>query len=158
MKNSRPAPSVCLDMLRIVSPTSLRHRLQNALQTALLLAAMAALAAFLGWALFGTMAVLWAALLGPVLVAFAHEVSPAFVLRLTGAQPIAPAQAPGLYRLAESFSARAGLERAPRLYYLPTRVLNAFAAGGRRDAAIALSDGLLRNLDTLDPGPGLTVK
>jgi heat shock protein HtpX len=130
------------------SPTSFRHRVQNALHTALLLAAMAGLAGFLGWALFGTTAVLWAALLGSVIVAFAHEVSPTFVLRLTGAQEIAPAQAPGLHKLAGSLAARAGLASVPRLYLLPTRVMNAFAAGSPRNAAIVVSDGLLRNLDS----------
>jgi heat shock protein HtpX len=133
---------------RFASPTSFRHRVQNALHTALILAAMAGLAGFLGWALLGTTAVLWAALLGSVLVAFAHEVSPAFVLRLTGAQPIEPAAAPGLYKLAQALAARAGLERAPSLYLLPTQVLNAFAAGSPGNAAIAVSDGLLRNLDS----------
>lgn len=135
-------------MLRIVSPASFRHRVQNALHTALLLLAMAGLAGFLGWAIFGSAAVAGWALAGAVLVAFAHEVSPAFVLRLTGAQALARGEAPRLCALAESLAARAGLARVPRLYYLPTRVMNAFAAGSRANAAIAVSDGLLRNLDS----------
>jgi len=134
-------------MHRVVSPTSFRHRVQNALHTALLLAAMAALAGFLGWAIFGSAAVVGWALAGAVLVALVHEVSPALVLRLTRAQAMAPGEAPRLYALAESLAARAGLSRVPRLYYLPTRVMNAFAAGSRAHAAIAVSDGLLRNLD-----------
>ncbi len=142
-----PRGPIYLGMDRFASPTSVRHRVQNTLHTALLLAAMAALAGFLGWALFGTAAVVWAALIAPLFVAFAREVSPAFMLRLTGAQPIALEQAPGLYRIVDRLAARAGLQAAPRLYYLPTRVLNAFAAGSPRDGAIALSDGLLRNLD-----------
>lgn len=134
-------------MLRLASPTSFRHRARNALHTALLLAAMAALAGFLGWAIFGSAALVGWALAGAALVALVHEVSPAFVLRLTGAQAIAPGAAPRLYALAESLAARAGLARVPRLYYLSTRVMNAFAAGSRANAAIAVSDGLLRNLD-----------
>ena len=127
--------------------TSLRHRLRNALHTALLLLAMAGLAGFLGWALFGTTAVLWAALIGPVVIAFAREVSPAFIMRFARAKEIAPEDAPKLYGVVRALAARAGLERAPRLYWLPSKVLNAFAAGSRRDAAIALSDGMLRTLD-----------
>ncbi|MFZ1907880.1 MAG: hypothetical protein WAU52_02240, partial [Burkholderiales bacterium] len=49
----------------MTSPLSTSHRLQNALQSIALLAAMAALAGFLGWTLFGQ-AGLWAAALGPV--------------------------------------------------------------------------------------------
>lgn len=134
-------------MLRFASLT-VRHRAQNALHTALILGAMAALAGFLGYALFGTSAVVWAALIAPVFVVFANEVSPQFVLRLTRAEPLAPAQVPGLYALAEALARRAGLARVPRLYYLPTRVMNAFAAGSSGNAAIAVSDGLLRNMDS----------
>jgi heat shock protein HtpX len=132
---------------RYATPASFRHRVRNAVHTALLLAAMAALAGFLGYAIFGSAAVVWWALAGAAIVALVHEVSPAFVLRLTGAQAIQRAQAPRLHALAESLAARAGLARVPRLYYLPTRVMNAFAAGSRANAAIAVSDGLLRNLD-----------
>jgi heat shock protein HtpX len=35
----------------------------------------------------------------------------------------------------------------PRLYYVPSAMLNAFAVGSPRDAAIALTDGILRHLD-----------
>ena len=121
------------------------HRLQNTLQTVLLLAALAALAGALGWALFGD-AGLWAAVLGPVIALLGHRASPHWVLRATRAQPLAPAQAPGLYRLLTELAGRAGLAVVPRLYYVPSRVLNAFAAGGRDEPAIAVTDGLLRNL------------
>jgi heat shock protein HtpX len=134
-------------MPRFASPTSLRHRLQNALHTALLLAAMAALAGFLGHALFGSAAVVWGALAGAALVALANEVSPAFALRLARAREIPRAEAPQLHGMVASLAERAGLARVPRLYYLPTQAMNAFAAGSRANAAIALSDGLLRHLD-----------
>jgi heat shock protein HtpX len=44
-----------------------------------------------------------------------------------------------------SASAR-GLPQAPALYYVPSRMLNAFAVGQRHEVAIALTDGLLRHL------------
>jgi len=131
----------------MASPPSTKHRLQNALQSILLLGAMAALAGALGWTLFGD-AGLWAAALGPVLAGIGRGVSPNVVLRLTGARPIPAAQAPGLYGIVATLADRARLPRVPRLYYLPTRALNAFAAGGQDEPAIALSDGLLRNLET----------
>jgi len=129
----------------MTTPRSTAHRLQNALQTLLLLAAMAALAGALGWALFGDVG-LWAALLGPVVALLGHRASPNWVLRMTRARSIAPAQAPGLYRLIDDLAVRAGLKVAPRLYYVPSQALNAFAAGGSDAPAIAVTDGLLRNL------------
>ncbi len=127
---------------------SMRHRLRNALQSVLLLGAMAALAGYLGWTLFGAAGLVWAAVLGPLVVALGQGVSPRLVLRMTGASAIAPPQAPGLYRTLAALTERAGLPVPPRLYYIPTRVLNAFAAGGKREPAIAVTDGLLRAMDT----------
>jgi len=124
----------------------LGRRLSNALQTALLLGAMALLAGYLGWALLGAEGLVAAAVVALLFFAFAPQVSPRVVLRLMGAAELQPSQAPGLYRLLAALSQRAGLERMPRLYYLPTRVLNAFAVGRREDAAITLTDGLLRRL------------
>jgi heat shock protein HtpX len=125
----------------------LGRRLSNALQTALLLGAMALLAGYLGWALLGAGGLVAAAVVALLFFAFAPRVSPRVVLRLMGAAELHPEQAPGLYRLLAALSQRAGLERMPRLFYLPTRVLNAFAVGRREDAAITLTDGLLRRLE-----------
>jgi len=125
----------------------LGRRLSNTLQSALLLGAMALLAGYLGWALLGADGIVAAALVAVFALAFAPQVSPRMLLRLAGARELAPAQAPGLYRLLNTLSERAGLERAPRLFYLPTRVLNAFAVGRRDDAAITVTDGLLRRLE-----------
>ncbi|MGH8747555.1 MAG: zinc metalloprotease HtpX [Burkholderiales bacterium] len=108
---------------------------------------MAALAGFLGWALFGTTAVLWAALIGPVVVAFVREVPPSVVLRINGAKEIALGEAPALGTLVKALARRAGLPRVPRLYWLPSKVMNAFAAGSPSNAAIAVSDGMLRAMD-----------
>lgn len=130
----------------MTSPLSTAHRLQNSLQTLILLAAMAALAGFLGWTLFGQ-AGLWAAALGPVFALLASGGSSEMILRLTRAQPLAPEHAPALYRLVGLLAERAGLPRMPRLYRVPAPALNAFAAGSRENPAIALTDGLLASLE-----------
>ena len=128
-----------------MSPRSLDHRLYNGLQTLLLLGAMAALAGYLGWTLFGELG-LWAAALGPLLVVLGRGASPYMMLRLTRARPIDPAEAPGLYGMLRALAERARLPVAPRLYYVPTRALNAFAAGSRDQPAIALTDGMMREM------------
>lgn len=130
----------------MTSPLSTSHRLRNALQTLALLAAMAALAGFLGWTLFGEVG-LWAAALGPVLALLGHGGSADLILRMTRAQPLAPMHAPGLYRLVGELAERAGLPRMPRLYRVPAPALNAFAAGSRDNPAIAVTDGLIASLE-----------
>ena len=49
--------------------------------------------------------------------------------------------------MVKTLAERAQLPTLPSLYYVPSRVINAFAVGGRNDAALGLTDGLLRTLD-----------
>lgn len=151
---SVPGPSLGLifgaltPILGFMAPQKLfEHRLSNALQTAVLLAGMAVLAGYLGWTVLGVEGLVWAAAIVVIALALGPRVSPRLVLRLSGASELPPRQAPGLYRLVAALAERAGLARVPRLYYVPTRVLNAFATGQRDDASIAVTDGLLRMLD-----------
>jgi heat shock protein HtpX len=124
----------------------LGRRVSHALQTAALLGAMALLAGYLGWALLGTGGLVVAMFVVVLVLAYGPRVSPRLLLRFVGASELSAAQAPGLHHLVEALSERAGLARAPRLFHVPTQVLNAFAIGQRSDAAIAVTDGLLRRL------------
>jgi heat shock protein HtpX len=126
------------------SLSALRHRILNTLHTVLLLAAITALAGVLGLWLLGEQGIFWAAAIAVMALAFSPRVSPRWVLRATGARELSPWQAHALHQLIESIAERAELPRAPRLYYLPTRVLNAFATGSVHDSAITVTDGLLR--------------
>ncbi len=74
-------------------------------------------------------------------------VSPFLCFRRYRGRLLAPAEAPGLYRIAEMLTRRAGLDRVPRLFILPVSAMNAFTVGTRRDYAIGITDGLLRALD-----------
>jgi heat shock protein HtpX len=122
------------------------HKLNNLIQSALLLGGMAALLALLGWLLGGGSGVIWAAVTGIMVLVLSPRASPRLMLRLHGAQALSVAQAPDLYALVETLAARAGLPRLPELYYIPVQTLNAFTLGQRGQAAIALTGGLLRHL------------
>jgi len=123
-----------------------RHAWLNRLQTVLLLAAMAGFLALLGYLLWGGEGLLWLLLLGAVLPLVNPVASPRLVLHLYRARPIAPWEAPQLVDAVAELARRAGLARAPRLHYVPSRIVNAFAVGTRHDAAVAVTDGLLRAL------------
>jgi heat shock protein HtpX len=73
--------------------------------------------------------------------------SPRMVLRMYGARPLQPFELAELQQVVAVLAERAGLPRIPRLHYVPTRVLNAFSVGQSGDAAIGLTDGLLRRLN-----------
>jgi heat shock protein HtpX len=130
---------------------SLRHSLRNALQTAGLVLGMASLMALAGWLLAGPSGIWWVGGLTALALVLTPRLSPRFVLRLYRARPLSRAEAPGLYGLAEVLARRAGLARVPQLFYIPSPMANAFTVGGRGEAAMALTDGLLR---TWTPGAG----
>lgn len=119
---------------------------RNRLQSLLLLLLMAGFMALLGWLLWGGQGLVVMLIISVLAVWLNPVLMPALIMRLYGAQPISPRQAPELCYLLKQLALRAGLEHCPRLYYLPSRILNAFAIGNRNQAAIAISDGLLRQL------------
>jgi heat shock protein HtpX len=118
----------------------------NAFQSAVLLAGMALLAGYLGFLLLGAKGVVWAAIAAGLAIALTPRFSPRWVLRVSGAHEIPYWQAPSLHDLISRLAGRAKLPAVPRLFYVPTRALNAFATGDRKDAAVAVTDGLLRAL------------
>lgn len=124
-----------------------RHRLRNVLHTWLLILGSGGLVALIAWVLFGTAGVVWAAVLTGFGLWSAGQVSPKLVLGLYKAQRLSPYELPELHRIVRQLAARAGLPAAPELFYVPSRMMNAFAVGSREDSAIAVTDGLLRGLD-----------
>ncbi len=124
------------------------HAWRNRFQSLILLLVMGGFLALLGSLLWGDEGLVVLLALGLVGVAFNPSFSPRLVMRLYGASPISPAQAPELWRIVAELSDRAELSHRPDLYYVPSHMLNAFAVGSRDRAAIAVTEGLLRTLET----------
>lgn len=122
------------------------HAMLNRLHTILLLGFIAGFLALLGWLLWGQAGIwiLWG--LAFTLVSANITQPPALVMRWHGARALSPEQAPWLYRALNELSNRAQLSSTPTLYYVPSRIINAFTVGSREDAAIAVTYGLIRSL------------
>lgn len=123
-----------------------RHKLTNLLHSALLLGGMVAVLALCGWVIAGGEGVLWAFIAGALSLLFSPRVSPRLVLAMFGARRLSYAEAPRLHDVLAAIAARAELPRAPELCYIASPVLNAFTVGSRERAALAVTDGLLREL------------
>ncbi len=130
----------------------LQHQVRNTLQSILLVFALGGLCAWLAWFIGG----LPLAIITASFIILSYQLnpvaSPEMVVRLFRGQALTPTQAPELYRLLHRLSMNAGLQAVPMLFYLPSNVMNAFTTGTPDNAAIGLSDGLLRRLNMRELG------
>ena len=122
-------------------------RMQTVTHTLAILAMMMGLFGLLGYLLLGMTGLFLALTLCIVLLTTTPRIAPALILRMYGARELSISEAPGLYAVVTELAERADLARLPRLYYIPSKVMNAFSVGNRQGSAIAISDGILRYLD-----------
>ncbi|MDH3714571.1 MAG: zinc metalloprotease HtpX [Gammaproteobacteria bacterium] len=126
----------------------LRHAWLNRLQSALLLALMGGLLALVGWLLWGGIGIVTLLIAGVVIVLMNPTFAPQWIMRMYGAKTLTPGEAPGLYAALRELAGRAGLEVLPKLHYIPSRMVNAFTVGRADQSAIAVTDALLRVLNS----------
>ncbi len=123
------------------------RRRRNFLQSVLLICGMSAIAmtsAYLIWSWPGAVGALGMVF---VLSIFGPRMPPETVMRLYRGVPVHARHGAELYRIVEVLADRADLERHPRLFVIPSTTMNAFATGSRRNAAIGITEGLLRQLE-----------
>ncbi|MFV0420717.1 zinc metalloprotease HtpX [Oleidesulfovibrio sp.] len=126
-------------------PNAFHYR--NTLQVAVLVGGMLGILALTGWILFGDGGAMWALILVGGALIWLPSAAPALLLKLYRARPLSSRQVPAVYHALAELCRRAGVPHVPVLYHLPTNVLNAFTVGSGRNAVIAVSDAMLRNLD-----------
>ncbi|HCY84512.1 MAG TPA: peptidase M48 [Desulfobacteraceae bacterium] len=122
--------------------------LTHKFQTLTLLTSMAGLLGFLGWLLAGPAGIKVAMIITMLAFVFTPKLPSRMVMGSLRARPLHPAAAPELYRIVETLSRRAGLEKMPTLYLTPSRKLNAFAVGSSEDSAVGITHGLVSALNT----------
>ncbi len=123
------------------------HAARNRLQTLLLIGALLGIAGLAGYILFGESG-LWMALAATLLSLLIEPLAAGrLTLTLYRARPIQPAQAPQLWRALEVLAGRAGLPAVPIPHFVPSATVNAFAVGSPQASAVALTQGLLAQLD-----------
>jgi heat shock protein HtpX len=119
----------------------------NALKTAVLFGALAALLIGLGGAFFGTRGLLIGLLIAVAINGFSYFNSDKIALRSMRARPVSEAQQPAMYRIVRELATTAR-QPMPRLYISPTNQPNAFATGRNpRHAAVCATEGILQILD-----------
>lgn len=137
-------------MVRVISfdpAQRRRHKWRNILHSVVLLALMFGLLGLCAWMFAGWVGVVWGGAVGAVLLMVARHASPKLILSLYAAREIPIAVFAEAHDILGRLSARAGLPKPPRLYYVPSATPTAFSVGGPRAPHIAVSDGMLRLFD-----------
>lgn len=124
-----------------------QHTITNRLQSILLLGAMAGFSALLGWVLWGKDGLYILIIICIALYLLTPGISPQLIIKLYRGQQLNPEQIPDLYQSLVVLSQRSKLKTIPKIYYIPSSMINAFAVGQADNASIAVTDGLLRSLN-----------
>lgn len=137
-------------------PLYLRHQILNLVQSALLLAGMAAI----GWKIVSAIAgpqltlAIVAGWIGGLL--FAPAIPERILLNAHRARHLTGRDfRDGIAILAE-LARRANFARLPELYYIPSRLPIAFAIGNPNESVVCVSDGLLRLMNQCELAGVLT--
>jgi len=130
-----------------MNPVHTEHKLRNMLHTVLLLGGMILLFALLGAALLGVDGMVMMVVVSLGVAALTPRASPWLTLRLYRAVPLSYESMPVLHDITGQLARSAGLSGAPLLFYVPSAGMNAFTMQAGKEALIAVTDGLLRNLD-----------
>ncbi len=116
----------------------------NSLKVGLLMGLLSALLVTLGGMVGGQSGALLFFVISLGMNFFSYFYSDRMVIKMTGAQPIEPSQAPELYTLVKSLSDKAGIPM-PKLYIMPSSQPNAFATGRNpAHSAVAVTQGLVQ--------------
>jgi heat shock protein HtpX len=128
-----------------IDPRALRsHDFRNFVHTVLLVGGTAFLAGAIAFVTFGYGGIVYAVVFSAAGIFMLGRASPKMVLSLYKARPLAQHEVPELHAVLEQLSANAGLPAVPKLHYVPSKMMNAFAVGSKTDSAVAVTDGLLR--------------
>ncbi len=123
-----------------------KNKITAKVQSAVLVVSMALLMGLMGRLLGGDQ-LAFMLIAGVMILYFVGpKMSPALFLKFSSGRRLSPAEAPRLYGILQRLAQRAELTRLPVLFYLPTDTMVAFTVGPRDNAAIAISEGLMRGL------------
>lgn len=118
----------------------------NQFKTVALLGLLSGVLVTLGYAIGGSTGALIGLVIAAVSNLFSWYQSDKIALAAYRAQPISPAQAPGLYQIVKRLSERAEIP-VPKLYVVPSPGANAFATGRDPEhAAVAVTQGIVELL------------
>jgi heat shock protein HtpX len=119
---------------------------RNIVHSVILIGGIGLITAFCAFTLWGRSGVAWTFVFIVVLLLISPRIAPEIILRMYGGQRVSGFSGGELLRAVEELARRARLPAVPKLYVIPSPVLNAFATGTQSDSVIAVTHGMLATL------------
>jgi heat shock protein HtpX len=123
----------------------LSARFRNLTHSVVLIGGIGLITAICAYTLWGRPGVVWTFALILVLLLVSPRIAPEVIIRMYGAQRVG-VFGDSLLRTVEELARRAGLPVVPKVYVIPSPMLNAFATGTQNDAIVAVTHGMLSTL------------
>lgn len=123
-------------------------KLRNILHSLVLVGGIAALTAVCALLLFGWEGVVWTFVSVGLVLLVGPRVAPEAIMRMYNARRLPPDSGGAIPRIVAALARRGELDAVPRIYIIPSEMMNAFATGRREDASIGLTTGLVNRLTT----------
>ena len=118
------------------------NRLWNTMKTTLFLGTLTGLFLLIGSLIGGTSGMFVALLLAVAMNMGAWWFSDKLALKMSGARPVTPEEAPALHHMVETLAGRAGIPK-PAVYLIDSPMPNAFATGrSPAKGAVAITTGI----------------
>lgn len=124
------------------------HKIGNITQTAIMLTGIGALLVVSTGLLWGWYGIQLAVVTVIILFVSSTRVPASIIMLMYKGQLASKVGCKELEYIAAKLAERAGLEKSPAVYIIPSLSLNAFTAGCKADAAIGITVGLMRKLST----------
>jgi heat shock protein HtpX len=121
-------------------------------QGAAVLTALAGLLTLALWPELGALSLVIALVLAAAILGLALRLPAGLLMRFYGAHRHDPASHQQAAGLVSELARRAALTRAPDLYVIPSTLISAFSIGNQSRSAIALTEGLMRQLTMREIG------
>lgn len=120
---------------------------RNLTHSVILIGGIGLVTAVCAYILWGRAGVMWTFLFIGFLLLISPRITPELIIRMYGAQKVSPRFGAPLLNAVAELARRAGLPSVPKLYIIPSPILNAFATGTQSDSLIAVTHGMLTRMD-----------
>lgn len=121
-------------------------KLRNIAHSIVLVGGIGLITGLCAYVLWGQAGLFWTVIAVAAVVMIGPRIAPEALMRMFNARLLDERGGGHILSILRQLAQRAGLPAVPKLYILPSPVLNAFATGSRASSVIAISEGLLQRL------------